>query len=84
MDQQFLRQQLIKIIVSLPQDMLLELVSFVNYLRYKSSTRSGVGNAQAIFLQTQALGPVGMESEIPMYERLSSPRAVASLSGLGG
>ena len=56
------RHQLIEAISDLPDDVLLELASFLEYLHYKSAQRTEVNNSSASFLVAVAgLGSSGQQ-----------------------
>jgi len=56
------RQQIFEAVSTLPEEVLLELASFLDYLRYKSAKRSQVNSHSANFLVTVAgLGNSGQQ-----------------------
>jgi Protein of unknown function (DUF2281) len=81
------RQQLLETVSTLPEEVLAELASFLDYLRYKSSQRTEANNQSANFLLAVAgLGNSGqpdvseraeeiLRNEInPVYGWSSKPR----------
>lgn len=70
---QLLRQRLINAIAELPQEALIELVSFVDYLYYKSSQET-IALPNHLHSQDAVVSAVPtstVQPEAPLYERLS-------------
>ncbi|NET47786.1 MAG: DUF2281 domain-containing protein [Merismopedia sp. SIO2A8] len=57
------RQKLVEVVRELPEEVLVELASFLDYLRYKSAQRQEVDNHAASFLTAVAgLGNSGQQN----------------------
>ena len=61
------RQHLIEVINTLPDEALIELASFVDYLRYKSIKRAEADNGGSAFLLS--IAALGTSAEIDTSER---------------
>jgi hypothetical protein len=72
-DIQTLRQQLVGAIAELPEAALVELVSFVDYLHYKSSQEPVVlpNNLHSQDAAMSAIPSFTIQPEAPLYKRLS-------------